>query len=356
MADTEAQLEKFMDGELQTLSPLMKQSLALKAKADAVAITDKDSYVDAKKLKRELVSHRTSVKDMRLTFTRKLDNMKDQFIKKQDEVLEPSIAGEAFVKEQIGAWEDEQKRLKEAEETRIKGIITKLSLPTPPADATLEDIKRARAALKMEIGLLDVKDRNKVVIKNQIAETRARFDEREEFIVERNRQAEEAEAQRIEREKIDADRKALEAEKAQSVTESPKTSPTEPFKSGAASPTHTVIAGELEVDDDELVESVGSATKQLARKAAEDMDLRLKHFLEKHGIEVNLRDIEGLKQQLFDKGYRLDREEQVIEPEEGEYSRRKHTWTLVKIVDIYTYDTVMTINPLNKEKSDVRKV
>ena len=109
MSDEKALDKIDIKNELKELSPLEQKSLELKERALKVEITDKGSYLDAKKLRRELISHRTSVKDLRLTFTRKLDNLKDQFIKKQDEVLEPSIWGEAVVKERIAEYEEAER-------------------------------------------------------------------------------------------------------------------------------------------------------------------------------------------------------------------------------------------------------
>lgn len=208
--EDDKKLNKFIEGELVQLSPLEKRSIELKAEAEAVEISDKSDLIDAKKVKKALVSHRTSVKDMRLTFTRKLDNMKDQFIKKQDQVLEASIAGEAIVKDKIDVYEKEQRLLKEAEENRIQSIIDKFVMPQLDRKiATKEEVARARAAIKMELGLLDIKDRNKVIIKKQVAAIRESLDELEQFITDRDEQARIAEEQRIEQERLDADRKKL---------------------------------------------------------------------------------------------------------------------------------------------------
>lgn len=217
MADSDNKLNKFIEGELQVLSPLMAKSQELAKAAAKVEITDKVSYGDAKKVKRELVSHRTGVKDMRLTFTRKLDDLKSQFIAKEDEVLQPSIAAEAIVKEKIGEYEDEQQRLKELEEKRIGSITSKIAeiqLGIDRKTGTLEDVKRSRAAVKMELGLLDPKDRTKVAIKKAVEETREWLDETEQFITDRIEQERIAEEQRKEQERLDAERKKLEDDKA----------------------------------------------------------------------------------------------------------------------------------------------
>jgi len=122
------QLEKFITGELQTLSPLEELSIELKEKAEAVKISNGYTYTNAKAIRRELVTHRTTVKDMRLTFTRKLDNLKDQFIKKQDLVLQPSIAGEALIKEKILIYEADVQRRKDVELARIAAILARFEV------------------------------------------------------------------------------------------------------------------------------------------------------------------------------------------------------------------------------------
>lgn len=209
------QLDKFAEKEIQELSPLMAKSLELKSEADKVVITTKDGYAEAKAKKRELVSHRTNVRDLRLTFTRKLDHVKSLFIGKQDEVLAPVIEAENLLKTKIGEWEDEQQRLKEAEEARIQAILDKLTVPAMERKAvTRDEVLRAQAALKMELSLLDQKDRNKKAVKDHVAEERKKIEELLEFVDERDRQAAEAQAQAEERAKLDADKKEFEEKKA----------------------------------------------------------------------------------------------------------------------------------------------
>jgi len=69
----------------------------------------------------------------------------------------------------------------------------------------------------MELGLLDSKDRNKVAIKDKVAEIRVYLRELGEFVIERDRQAKEAEALHAERARLDAERAELAAEKAKAV-------------------------------------------------------------------------------------------------------------------------------------------
>lgn len=218
MADEKALDKIDIASELKTLSPLEQKSLELQERATKLTITNKETYVDGKKLKRELVSHRTGVKDLRLTFTRKLDNLKDQFIKKQDEVLAPSIAGEELVKKQLEDWDKAERDRKEAEEKRIAEIVNKFAVmqigTVDRKTGSLEDVKRQRAAIKMELGLLDSKDRTKVAVKNIVEQTRTWLDECEQYIIDRIEQERVAEEQRLAQEKLDAERKEFEEKKA----------------------------------------------------------------------------------------------------------------------------------------------
>lgn len=187
MTDEKALDKIDIAGELKTLSPIEKKSLELKARAVALTVTDKATYTEAKKLKREFVSHRTETKSLRLTFTRKLDNLKDQFIKKQDEVLEPSIAGESLVKQQIEDWEKAEAERKAAEEKRIADIVDTIMLHSKglsPKD-TPDTIKRCRAAIKMELSLLEPKDRTRVAVKTAVSDANESLDQMEAFINER---------------------------------------------------------------------------------------------------------------------------------------------------------------------------
>ena len=210
MSDEKALDKIDIKNELKVLSPIEARSIELKEQAELITIEDKPSYMEAKKVKRELITHRTTTKNLRLTFTRKLDNLKDQFIKKQDEVLEPSIAGEDVIKEKIAAWEKAETERKEAEEKRIADMVAKIvAIPDGfnVQTGSLEDVKRLRAALKMERGLLDANDRNRVAVKNATEEVTRKLDAAEEFITARIEQERIAEEQRKEQERLDADRK-----------------------------------------------------------------------------------------------------------------------------------------------------
>lgn len=203
--------------ELKTLSPIEAKSLELKKEAEAAEITDKVSYVAAKKIKKALISHRTGTKDLRLTFTRKLDNLKDQFIKKQDEVLEASLAGEEIIKKKVADWEKLEADRKAAEEKRIAAIIEKLAAVPNDLDrktSTPEDVKRVRAALKMERGLLDTSDRNRVAIKNITNEVNEKIDDIAEAIDVRIFQEKAAAALKEQEEQLAAERKQFEDEQA----------------------------------------------------------------------------------------------------------------------------------------------
>ena len=269
------QLEKFITGELQILSPLEALSVELKEKAEAVTIDNGYTYSNAKAVRRELVTHRNTVKDMRLTFTRKLDNLKDQFIKKQDLVLKPSIAGEALIREKISVYEADVQRRKDAEIARMNAILDKFVFEKPlRASATLEEIARLRGWVKMELGLLDNKDRNKVAIKDKVAEIRVYLRELEEFVVERDRQAAEAEAQRVERERLKAEREALEAEKAKAIADSKVELPTEVPHPNLSRTTYPELAKDMKIDeeintreDPESTEHVNNAQDEIDKLA-----------------------------------------------------------------------------------------
>lgn len=341
----EKQLDKIdIQSELKTLSPIEAKSVELKAQADAVEIIDKDSYSKAKKLRKELVSHRTSTKDLRLTFTRKLDNLKDQFIKKQDAVLEPSLAGEVIVKEKIAEWEKAEQERKEAEEKRMQEIVSKFDIQKlDRKTATYDDVKRERARIKMERGLLEPNDRNKVAVKNAIAANEEYFVELEDFIADRMEQERVAEEQRIEKERLDKERKEL--EEAQARVEK-KTKEVESKITDEPKQTHTVVDTTTVSNDaitDTMQESIGKLAESAGRRLSNEIDVRVKAFLEKNGIEVDFHDIASTEKYLHENGYELRKDEQAVEPHEDEYLRKKHTYTLVKVIDTFEFESAMKI-------------
>ena len=272
MADEKALDKIDIKNELKVLSPIEARSIELKEQAEAITIEDKPSYQEAKKVKRELVSHRTTTKNLRLTFTRKLDNLKDQFIKKQDEVLEPSIAGEDVIKEKIAAWEKAEAERKEAEEKRIADMVAKIVTIPDGFDVqtgSLEDVKRLRAALKMERGLLDANDRNRVAVKNATEEVTRKLDSAEQFITARIEQERIAEEQRKEQERLDADRKKLEAEQAAAAKEKE-----EAAKASTPAPTPAPVAEPAKGSGASVKESipdVQGGMEALATNPARDM-------------------------------------------------------------------------------------
>lgn len=207
-------LEKFVTGEVEELSPLLQKSNELKASADGIVVNSKENYTAAKLKRRELSAHRTAVKDMRLTYTRKLDDLKGLFIQKEDEILVPVLEAESDLKARILGYEEELRKIKEREENRIQDIIIKLTVERfDRKTVTKDEVVRAEAALKMEAGLLEKKDRNKKVIKEHIAAQRDYLKELREFVVDRDAQAEEARALAEEQTKLAAEREEFEKSK-----------------------------------------------------------------------------------------------------------------------------------------------
>ena len=155
-------------------------------------------------------------------------------------MLEPSIAGEDVIKEKIAAWEKAEAERKEAEEKRIADMVAKIVAIPDGFDVqtgSLEDVKRLRAALKMERGLLDANDRNRVAVKNATEEVTRKLDAAEEFITARIEQERIAEEQRKEQERLDAERKKFEAEQAAAAKEKE-----EAAKASTPAPTPTPVA------------------------------------------------------------------------------------------------------------------
>lgn len=207
-------LEKFVNGELQVMSPLLVKSKSFLVEANKVVVKDKDSLAEAKRQKKEMVEHRNSVKDLRLTFTRTLDGMKAQFIEKQDEVLAPSIEAEGILKERIFDYEEEQRKIKEAENARVQEIIESLYMPKFDRKSITEDEAiKAKVDFDMTVNALDKKDRSKKAVKEQIISTRELFEELITHVKTRDEQRATAIAQEKERRALDEAQRKLQKEK-----------------------------------------------------------------------------------------------------------------------------------------------
>jgi len=209
-------LEKFVNGELQVMSPLLVKSKSFLVEANKVVVKDKDSLAEAKRQKKEMVEHRNSVKDLRLTFTRTLDGMKAQFIEKQDEVLAPSIEAEGILKERIFDYEEEQRKIKEAENARVQEIIESLYMPKFDRKSITEDEAiKAKVDFDMTVNALDKKDRSKKAVKEQIISTRELFEELITHVKTRDEQRATAIAQEKERRALEDEQRKLQKEKAE---------------------------------------------------------------------------------------------------------------------------------------------
>lgn len=206
---SEQKLMVFVESQLKELSPLEARSNEILTEAKKVKITDKITYADAKKLKRDAVSHRVETDDLRKTFTRQLDNLKDQFIKRRDVVLQPAIEAELLLKDQIDIYEKEVELVRKAEQERLQAIIDKLAVPIiDRKTATVDDVTRAKAAYKMEISLISPKDRTRKAIKEVIDHGKAALVETFQYV-----------SDRVEQEKEDARLKAEAAKQAEERAE-----------------------------------------------------------------------------------------------------------------------------------------
>jgi hypothetical protein len=339
MAETEKALDKIdIASELKTLSPIEKRSLELKQMAEEIEISDKETYKEAKKVRRELISHRTSTKDLRLTFTRKLDNLKDQFIKKQDAVLEPSIAGEETIKQKIASWEREEQERKEAEEKRMQAIVDTFKMPAhfDRKTATVDDVNRIRAYIKAELSLLATSDRNKVAVKNAVAELRQKLDDEQAYILDRIEQEKEAARQAEERKKLqeeqaEAARKEKE-EAAKNTPPAPASTPvaepdkesSEPIKESESAPVPTDVQGGMDA-------LVTNPARDMAKKIADAVDEEMTAFLKKQGYEVDPNNVQATVDLIRAKGYRVI--DEVERQYEGALTRTKHTYLYVQVID-----------------------
>lgn len=188
-----AELQEFVNTQIELISPLKVVSLELAAKAESVDVKDAATVKDAVGIRKEITKHQKAVKDLRLDITRQFDEVKTQFITAEKDVLKPADDAKELVGGKILAYEAEQERLRQVEYDRVNTIIDQFTTNVR-AIRTLKAADERGAELKAIYAALPATDQNNGAIKLAFAQVVNTILERKDEI--RTAQVDEAEQAR----------------------------------------------------------------------------------------------------------------------------------------------------------------
>lgn len=218
MSQENQALTKAEETMVAEISPFQKKSNALYEQALSVEVKDEKSLAAAVALKKEITSHRTFVKDVRLGITRKIDDLKKAIMNKEDEVLLPLDKAQTDVGEKILHYQEEQERIRAAEQARVDTLVNSVSMGDPYGLKTVEAVDTKAAEYKKVHETMAEADRELPDVKLAYTQTVNKLADRRAYILEEIRQAEvRAEQEKKSKEqseaqaKIDEERAANEA-------------------------------------------------------------------------------------------------------------------------------------------------
>lgn len=160
--DTE--LKQFEERQLALISPLEATSRQLAAVAGNIVVTDAATLTEANQLKKDMNAHNKIVKELRLDLTRPLDDITKQLIAREREILTPLDEGKTLLAGKILAYEEEQERLRAAEQQRVADIVAGIQSHYKPG-MTEGQVATAKAAGKKIIAELAPGDADNAEIK-----------------------------------------------------------------------------------------------------------------------------------------------------------------------------------------------
>lgn len=170
MSKTTTALQEYVDTKVAAISPFKVKSLELQQKAANVIITDTKTAKEAVAVKKEITSHKTSVKNARLDVTRRFDDIKDQFIAAEKDVLKPAEEAQANITQKIFDFEAEQERIRLVEEQRLQAITLQFDTNVR-AIRSMKGVTERGAEVKDIFGKLPKKDQENPIVKLAFTET-----------------------------------------------------------------------------------------------------------------------------------------------------------------------------------------
>lgn len=219
----ETGLIKVQEAMAAEITPFQAKSNSLLSEATQHEVTDDTSLATAVSIKKAITAHRTMVKDVRLSITRRIDDLKKAIMNKEDEVLLPLEKAQNLLGEKILTYQEEQERIRREEQERIDKVIARVTVGDTYRFKEPDAVQDEGERLKKVYSELPEADQKNSDVKlaftqsvNKLADRKAYLEEQIAQEKERARLAAEAKKQSDERAELER-KKAEAAEKERKI-------------------------------------------------------------------------------------------------------------------------------------------
>lgn len=145
-----SQLQLYVDTQLEEINPYKVKSKELLADANKLEIKDDKTVREASAIRKQITAHKNFVSEARKDITRQFDDVKDQFMAAEKRILDDAEKAQKVIQKKMLDYDEEQTKIREAEEKRVAGVIDSLSI------LTMKDLRKAEeAAVEGELAHLD---------------------------------------------------------------------------------------------------------------------------------------------------------------------------------------------------------
>lgn len=227
-ANSQAQLQTYIEQEIATISPLKVRSENLKKQVNDLTISGSDDVTVAKGLRKDIIAHEKAVSEMRLGVTRQLNEVTTSLINAERDVLAPAVEAKAEIGKKVIAYEDELERQRLVEVDRVNKIIKALVDNDGVGIyqiKSLKDLSAYEDKFEARVTKLKETDAKLAEVIKVISEIRYGINEHRDKIRRLDAESNEAKRRQLERE-AEAAKAAKEAElaaRSEKTTAAPKT-------------------------------------------------------------------------------------------------------------------------------------
>jgi DNA-directed RNA polymerase beta' subunit len=223
-ADNEVLLHKYVETQVETISPFKLRSNALKLEADSLVVNNNEGLEQAKKLRKEIIAHENTVEAARKAITSQFDSVTKSLITLQREVLYPVVEARAVVGDKVLSYEAELERIRQIEVDRVNKIITLLVDHVDVARIrSLKELSSYEELFEARVKALKETDAKIPEIISLIGDVRYNISEQRDHIRRLEAQSNEAKRNELERQAQQAKAQKDAAAAARTVASAPKT-------------------------------------------------------------------------------------------------------------------------------------